>query len=96
MSIAERIGEVYGRQSDEASIVGCGLDRYESEYGIKLNTNDIDKMIQFYYKYKNEFKKLDTINAKREAVKLIYAKDWETISLNGFEIANEDKTAFFN
>ncbi|MDD3450949.1 hypothetical protein [Sulfurimonas sp.] len=86
------LAKKYGNQSDEASIVGCGLDRLKSEYGIIFDDeDDVEKIIWIYNKYKEQFKKIVTIDTKRDLIKLICFKDWNTVEENGIKISKEDK-----
>ena len=86
MSIAENIAQTYGRQSDEASIIGCGLDRLEEEYKRDVGQKEIKTMIDFYRHYKNDFSKIEGISTKREIIKLAYMKQWEEVEALGIKI----------
>lgn len=86
MSIAENIAQTYGRQSDEASIVGCGLDRLEEKYQRNIGQKEINIMIDFYKHYKNDFLKIEGIGIKREIIKLAYMKQWEEVEALGIKI----------
>lgn len=86
MSIAENIAQTYGGKSDEASIVGCGLDRLEEGYKRNVGQKEINAMIDFYKHYKNDFSKIEGISTKREIIKLAYMKQWEEVEALGIKI----------
>jgi hypothetical protein len=53
--------------------------------------NEDLKLSEEEIKYKEQFKKIVTIDAKRDLIKLICFNDWKTVEENGIKISKEDK-----
>lgn len=94
MSYAIEIGEKYGRPSFEASVIGCGLDRFKSEHNLIFKDDDIQDVICIFNKYKEQIMRIENIGARRDIVEMICCNDWKMIEKSGIKISNEDKEIF--
>lgn len=77
------LAERYGNQSDEASIVGSGLDRLDETDKKRVNQKELDYMVDLYLFNKDKFLKIKGINTKREIIKLAFLNDYESIKSLG-------------